>query len=154
MLTLPVRQPRDQHCNRRPLPRMASRSRHCPMSKEAYRRHYNLHHSRYSARKVLVCRKCGFLQQPAVFRCRSRGWQEGYLPSVSHPFSQLNKRTLLTDRYCIERSATHCADVFTTVSHITAFESEHLLKRKPGTYHYPPCFPSHCWLLTNRRSPS
>ena len=35
-------------------------------------------------------------------------------------------------RYCIERSATHCADVFTTVSHITAYESEHLLKRKPG----------------------
>ena len=33
-------------------------------------------------------------------------------------------------RYCIERSATHCADVFTTVSHITAYESEHLLKRK------------------------
>jgi glycogen(starch) synthase len=38
-------------------------------------------------------------------------------------------------RYCIERSATHCADVFTTVSHITAFESEHLLKRKPGGSH-------------------
>jgi len=34
-------------------------------------------------------------------------------------------------RYCIERAATHCADVFTTVSHITAYESEHLLKRKP-----------------------
>lgn len=34
-------------------------------------------------------------------------------------------------RYCIERSATHSADVFTTVSHITAFEAEHLLKRKP-----------------------
>ena len=34
-------------------------------------------------------------------------------------------------RYCIERAATHAADVFTTVSHITAFESEHLLKRKP-----------------------
>lgn len=34
-------------------------------------------------------------------------------------------------RYCIERSASHCADVFTTVSHITAFEAEHLLKRKP-----------------------
>lgn len=34
-------------------------------------------------------------------------------------------------RYCIERAATHSADVFTTVSHITAFESEHLLKRKP-----------------------
>ncbi|KAI9271364.1 glycogen synthase [Sporodiniella umbellata] len=34
-------------------------------------------------------------------------------------------------RYCIERGATHCADVFTTVSHITAYESEHLLKRKP-----------------------
>jgi glycogen(starch) synthase len=34
-------------------------------------------------------------------------------------------------RYCIERGAAHSADVFTTVSHITAFESEHLLKRKP-----------------------
>lgn len=34
-------------------------------------------------------------------------------------------------RYCIERSAAHCADVFTTVSFITAYESEHLLKRKP-----------------------
>ncbi|KAI8843627.1 glycogen synthase [Chytridium lagenaria] len=34
-------------------------------------------------------------------------------------------------RYCIERAAAHCADVFTTVSHITAFESEWLLKRKP-----------------------
>lgn len=34
-------------------------------------------------------------------------------------------------RYCIERGAAHSADVFTTVSCITAFESEHLLKRKP-----------------------
>lgn len=34
-------------------------------------------------------------------------------------------------RYCIERAAAHAADVFTTVSHITAYESEHLLKRKP-----------------------
>ncbi|KAI8062436.1 glycogen synthase [Gongronella butleri] len=34
-------------------------------------------------------------------------------------------------RYCIERAAAHCADVFTTVSHITAYESEHLLKRRP-----------------------
>lgn len=34
-------------------------------------------------------------------------------------------------RYCIERSAAHSADVFTTVSDITALESEHLLKRKP-----------------------
>jgi len=34
-------------------------------------------------------------------------------------------------RYCIERAAAHCADVFTTVSHITAYEAEHLLKRKP-----------------------
>ncbi|KAG1722292.1 glycogen synthase [Suillus paluster] len=32
-------------------------------------------------------------------------------------------------RYCIERAAAHCADVFTTVSGITAWESEHLLKR-------------------------
>lgn len=35
-------------------------------------------------------------------------------------------------RYCIERGAAHSSDVFTTVSHITAYESEHLLKRKPG----------------------
>jgi glycogen(starch) synthase len=34
-------------------------------------------------------------------------------------------------RYCIERAASHSADVFTTVSHITAYESEALLKRKP-----------------------
>ena len=34
-------------------------------------------------------------------------------------------------RYCIERAAAHMAHVFTTVSHITAFEAEHLLKRKP-----------------------
>jgi len=34
-------------------------------------------------------------------------------------------------RYCVERGAAHCADVFTTVSHITAYESEWLLKRKP-----------------------
>ncbi|AET37517.1 uncharacterized protein Ecym_1276 [Eremothecium cymbalariae DBVPG len=33
--------------------------------------------------------------------------------------------------YCIERAAAHTADVFTTVSQITAYESEHLLKRKP-----------------------
>ncbi|KAJ3374300.1 glycogen synthase isoform 1 [Allomyces arbusculus] len=34
-------------------------------------------------------------------------------------------------RYCIERGAAHSSQVFTTVSQITAFESEHLLKRKP-----------------------
>jgi len=34
-------------------------------------------------------------------------------------------------RYCLERASTHCADVFTTVSHITAYEAEHFLKRKP-----------------------
>lgn len=34
-------------------------------------------------------------------------------------------------RYCVERAAAHSCDVFTTVSHITAFEAEHLLKRKP-----------------------
>ncbi|KIO02045.1 glycosyltransferase family 3 protein [Pisolithus tinctorius Marx 270] len=34
-------------------------------------------------------------------------------------------------RYCIERASAHCTDVFTTVSHITAYEAEYLLKRKP-----------------------
>eukprot|EP00118_Oscarella_pearsei_P019760 m.211752 g.211752 ORF g.211752 m.211752 type:complete len:676 (+) comp39760_c1_seq95:1745-3772(+) len=34
-------------------------------------------------------------------------------------------------RYCMERAAANSAHVFTTVSHITADEAEHLLKRKP-----------------------
>ncbi|KDR15979.1 glycogen [starch] synthase [Zootermopsis nevadensis] len=34
-------------------------------------------------------------------------------------------------RYCMERAASHLAHVFTTVSEITGYESEHLLKRKP-----------------------
>ncbi|XP_078388074.1 glycogen [starch] synthase, muscle-like isoform X1 [Cetorhinus maximus] len=34
-------------------------------------------------------------------------------------------------RYCMERAAVHCTHVFTTVSHITAVEAEHLLKCKP-----------------------
>lgn len=34
-------------------------------------------------------------------------------------------------RYCIERAAAHSADVFTTVSHITAYEAENLLKKRP-----------------------
>ena len=37
-------------------------------------------------------------------------------------------------RYCIERAATHCSHVFTTVSKITGFEAEHLLKRQPGFF--------------------
>ena len=34
-------------------------------------------------------------------------------------------------RYCIERAAAHAAHVFTTVSKVTAEESEYLLKRRP-----------------------
>lgn len=34
-------------------------------------------------------------------------------------------------RYCMERAAAHCAHVFTTVSQITSYESDNLLKRKP-----------------------
>lgn len=34
-------------------------------------------------------------------------------------------------RYCLERGATHLAHIFTTVSEITGYEAEHLLKRKP-----------------------
>ncbi|KAG1680641.1 Glycogen [starch] synthase [Nymphon striatum] len=34
-------------------------------------------------------------------------------------------------RYCIERAAAHSAHIFTTVSEITAYEAEHLLRRKP-----------------------
>lgn len=34
-------------------------------------------------------------------------------------------------RYCLERAASHLAHVFTTVSEITGYEAEHLLKRKP-----------------------
>ncbi len=34
-------------------------------------------------------------------------------------------------RYCLERSAAHCATVFTTVSEVTANEARHLLERQP-----------------------
>ncbi len=34
-------------------------------------------------------------------------------------------------RYCLERGAANCADVFTTVSDVTALEAEKLLHRKP-----------------------
>ncbi|CAF4887596.1 unnamed protein product [Pieris macdunnoughi] len=34
-------------------------------------------------------------------------------------------------RYCMERAAAHMTHTFTTVSDITGFEAEHLLKRKP-----------------------
>ncbi|CUS21065.1 LAQU0S02e05072g1_1 [Lachancea quebecensis] len=44
--------------------------------------------------------------------------------------SEAGKRGIY-HRYCIERAAAHTADVFTTVSQITAYESEYLLKRKP-----------------------
>ena len=37
-------------------------------------------------------------------------------------------------RYCLERAAAASTHVFTTVSHITSDEAEHLLKRKPGKY--------------------
>lgn len=35
-------------------------------------------------------------------------------------------------RYCLERAAAANAHVFTTVSHITADEAEHLLRRRAG----------------------
>ncbi|CAO1399522.1 unnamed protein product [Diamesa hyperborea] len=34
-------------------------------------------------------------------------------------------------RYCLERAAAHLSHIFTTVSDITGYEAEHLLKRKP-----------------------
>ncbi len=34
-------------------------------------------------------------------------------------------------RYCIERGAAHCCDVFTTVSDVTSLEAEKMLQRKP-----------------------
>jgi len=34
----------------------------------------------------------------------------------------------------MERAAVHCAHVFTTVSDITGYEAEFLLRRKPGKY--------------------
>ena len=35
-------------------------------------------------------------------------------------------------RYAVERAAAHCADVFTCVSWVVAFEAENLIQRKPG----------------------
>ena len=58
--------------------------------------------------------------------------QESAASTIGTAVSTLVRLHILTrNRYCIERSSAHCADVFTTVSHITAYESEHLLKRKP-----------------------
>lgn len=37
-------------------------------------------------------------------------------------------------RYCLERAAANSAHVFTTVSHITNDEAEHLLKRRAGEF--------------------
>ena len=49
------------------------------------------------------------------------------------PYQEAGDRGIY-QRYCIERAAVHCAHIFTTVSHITADEAEHLLKRRPGMY--------------------
>jgi glycogen(starch) synthase len=50
------------------------------------------------------------------------------LPWLS-PDIESGKRNIY-HRYCIERAAAHSAHVFTTVSEITAYEAEHLLKRR------------------------
>jgi hypothetical protein len=34
----------------------------------------------------------------------------------------------------MERAAAHCAHIFTTVSQITSYEAEFLLKKKPGMF--------------------
>ncbi|KXS13287.1 glycosyltransferase family 3 protein [Gonapodya prolifera JEL478] len=52
-----------------------------------------------------------------------------YLPYVDCD-AEAGKR-MIYHRYCIERGACHSSDVFSTVSDITGWESEHLLKRKP-----------------------
>jgi glycogen synthase len=41
------------------------------------------------------------------------------------------KYSKLFHRYCLERCGAHLSHVFTTVSEITGYEAEHLLKRKP-----------------------
>lgn len=40
-------------------------------------------------------------------------------------------RRQIYHRYCMERAASHLCHIFTTVSEITGYEAEHLLKRKP-----------------------
>lgn len=37
-------------------------------------------------------------------------------------------------RYCMERAGAHCSHVFTTVSRITSYEAEYLLRKKPGKF--------------------
>ncbi|KAB0802584.1 hypothetical protein PPYR_04770 [Photinus pyralis] len=54
-------------------------------------------------------------------------------------YNQLDKFSVDTEagkrqiyhRYCMERAASHLCHAFTTVSDITGYEAEHLLKRKP-----------------------
>lgn len=48
---------------------------------------------------------------------------------VSLGFQEAGDRKIY-HRYCLERAAAANAHVFTTVSHITADEAEHLLKRR------------------------
>ncbi|CAG8581732.1 6259_t:CDS:2, partial [Paraglomus occultum] len=39
-------------------------------------------------------------------------------------------------RYAVERAAAHCADVFTCVSWVVAFEAENLIQRKPAIHEF------------------
>ena len=53
------------------------------------------------------------------------------IKAMSLGFQEAGDRKIY-HRYCLERAAANNAHVFTTVSHITADEAEHLLKRRPG----------------------
>jgi len=57
-------------------------------------------------------------------------WPNFYerLPWINPDMESGNRN--IYHRYCLERAAAHAADVFTTVSEVTATEAEHLLRRK------------------------
>ena len=77
----------------------------------------------------------------AVFEMTHHGGPLHVILLCSHVQFNIDKEAgdrQIYHRYCLERAAVHCAHIFSTVSEVTAEESEHLLKRKPGTLWTPP----------------
>lgn len=72
------------------------------------------------------------------------------ISAMSLGFQEAGDRKIY-HRYCLERAAANNAHVFTTVSHITADEAEHLLKRRAGRLHTC-CFCGFCSLREKQQS--
>lgn len=69
------------HCS---LPRMASWRRDSPLPKAPHRRDHGLHHPCYPSRSIPLRWLRRLLQQPPIFRRRSRSRKAWYLPPLLH----------------------------------------------------------------------